>query len=136
MPLISGFVIDGAGWRWFCWLCAILSGINFLAIFFFVEETRFDRSTTPLTVQNSHAVQEKSSPGLQMEQLEKPELSTTEEASPPAVSDSELTGVKKTYIQGLSLWSGVSEISFFSHFMRPYLMIVYPAIIWAMVTCE
>ncbi|KAK4942089.1 hypothetical protein LTR10_018125 [Elasticomyces elasticus] len=134
MPLISGFVIDGAGWRWFCWLCAILSGINFLAIFFFVEETRFDRTTTPLTVQNSHAVPEKSSPDPQMEQLEKPELCTTEEASPPAVSDSQLTGVKKTYIQGLSLWSGVSEISFFSHFMRPYLMIVYPAIIWAMIT--
>jgi MFS family permease len=137
MPLISGFVIDRAGWRWFCWLCAIISCLNFLAIFFFVEETRFERSHTPISRQTSEVLKEKTSAtDNQEEHLEKVNVSTTEN-SPIAVDEGhELTGTKKSYLRTLSLWSGTSEQSFFSHFMRPYLMIVYPAVIWATVTCK
>jgi MFS family permease len=135
MPLISGFVIDGAGWRWFCWLCSIISGLNFLAIFFFVEETRFERSDNSLPTQPGITSAEKLPSGSQEEQLEKVNAHAIEEVSPPEIAQ-ELTGLRKTYIQTLSLWSGVSEQSFFSHFMRPYLMIVYPAVIWATIACK
>lgn len=138
MPLISGFVIDRAGWRWFCWLCAIISGLNFLAIFFFVAETRFERrGTTPLPQQNNEIASEEPSKGGSQEQhLEKVNVYATENISPSAADEPALTGTKKSYLQRLSLWSGVSEQSFFSHFMRPYLMIVYPAVIWATITCK
>ncbi|KAK5046000.1 hypothetical protein LTR84_008787 [Exophiala bonariae] len=135
MPLISGFVIDRAGWRWFCWLCAIISCLNFLAIFLFVEETRFERNVAPSGQQVGEVLPEKTPANYTREQhLEKVNVSTTEN-SPTAVDEgSEVTGTKKSYLRTLSLWSGISEQSFFSHFMRPYLMIVYPAVIWATVT--
>lgn len=137
MPLISGFVIDRAGWRWFCWLCSIISCLNFLAIFCFVEETRFERSNTPIAQQTTEIALDKSpAGGSHEEHLEKVNVSTAENSSPTIAEGSELTGVKKSYLRTLSLWSGVSEQSFFSHFMRPYLMIVYPAVIWATITCK
>jgi MFS family permease len=137
MPLISGFVIDRAGWRWFCWLCGIISCLNFLAIFFFVEETRFERGAAPLPQLACEQLPEKLTANDTQEQhLEKANITTTENSPTTVDAGSELTGIKKSYLQTLSLWSGTSEQSFFSHFMRPYLMIVYPAVIWATITCK
>ncbi len=136
MPLISGFVIDGAGWRWFCWLCAIFMGLNFLAIFFLVPETRFDRAALVAaqndTVPPSSKSFEKSSE-VAHDPSRKPHVETVEQvASPPA--EGPLVGKEKSYLQKLSLWSGVSEQSFVSHFMRPFLLFVYPAVTWATIT--
>ncbi|KAL1878112.1 hypothetical protein VTK73DRAFT_8073 [Phialemonium thermophilum] len=42
-PLIMGFINDGQGYQWVFYWCAIFSGVAFLIIFFFMEETNFDR---------------------------------------------------------------------------------------------
>ena len=145
MSLISGFVIDGmrkllkhpeaflltlstgAGWRWFCWLCAIIAGLNFLAIFFFVPETRFDRASFESTT-NSDSEDVALKEGTQA--IER----VNETLQPASLQPS--TGIKKNFLQNLSLWSGRSQESFFSHFMRPYLLGMYPAVFWATISCE
>lgn len=53
-----------------------------------------------------------------------------------ACTASELTGAKKSFFQNLSLWSGTSQESLFSHLMRPWLLGAYPAVIWATVACK
>jgi len=42
-PIISGNVAASMGYQWFFWICAILSGANFITLFFFSPETKFRR---------------------------------------------------------------------------------------------
>lgn len=49
---------------------------------------------------------------------------------------SDLTGMKRSFFQNLSLWSGTSRETLFSHLMRPWLLGAYPAVIWATVACK
>jgi MFS family permease len=41
--IISGFIAQGQGWAWVLYWCAILGGIMFVFLFFFMEETNFVR---------------------------------------------------------------------------------------------
>jgi MFS family permease len=128
LSLVSGFVVQGAGWRWFCWLCAIISGLNFLAIFFFVHETRFDR-TKDRPVSSGGEVDWK-----KLNASEKTAIQTVEDVEP--LQKQTTTGTKKTLFQNLGLWSGVSNDSFVSLLMRSYPLIVYPAVAWGIIACE
>ncbi|KAH7215276.1 major facilitator superfamily domain-containing protein [Fusarium oxysporum] len=43
-PLIMGFINDGQGYQWVFYWCAIFCAVLLLIIFFFMEETKFDRA--------------------------------------------------------------------------------------------
>ncbi|KAK7224814.1 hypothetical protein V2G26_012817 [Clonostachys chloroleuca] len=43
-PLIMGFINDGQGYKWVFYWCAIFCAVLLLIIFFFMEETKFDRA--------------------------------------------------------------------------------------------
>ncbi|KIW16772.1 hypothetical protein PV08_03962 [Exophiala spinifera] len=43
-PVISGFLIQAKGWRWFHWLTAILAGFDLILIFLLSPETRYQRN--------------------------------------------------------------------------------------------
>ncbi|VUC23268.1 unnamed protein product [Clonostachys rosea] len=43
-PLIMGFINDGQGYKWVFYWCAIFCAVLLLVIFFFMEETKFDRA--------------------------------------------------------------------------------------------
>jgi MFS family permease len=124
LSLIAGFIIQGAGWRWFCWLCAIISGLNFLCIALLVPETRYKRSVP--TGNSTAGVDDHKEPAATSEAIEKVATETR----------AELTGTKKSFFQDLSLWSGTGQESLLSHFMRPWLLCGYPAVTWATVACE
>lgn len=44
-PIIAGFIADGQGWEWVLYWCAIFCGIGFVFLFFFMEETNYDRGS-------------------------------------------------------------------------------------------
>jgi hypothetical protein len=125
--LLAGFIINGAGWRWFCWFCwfcAIISGLNLLAIFIFVHETPFNR-----VHEETNSIHESGSSdkGFIPAHVEKVNSSS---------SSAELTDTKKTLLQNLGLWSGTSKESYLSHFLRPFLLVVYPAVVWGILSCK
>ena len=63
--------------------------------------------------------------------------STEVEAAPARGSATVLLGKRKTWIENLSLFSGIDkESSIFHLFLRPFPLIVYPAVIWAILGCE
>ena len=43
-PLICGFVITSLSWRWHKWMAFIFTAVNWIVVFLFVPETRYDRS--------------------------------------------------------------------------------------------
>ncbi|SCV06243.1 LANO_0H25246g1_1 [Lachancea nothofagi CBS 11611] len=42
-PFVAGFISEGQGWEWVMWWCAIFGAVCFLFLFFFMEETNYDR---------------------------------------------------------------------------------------------
>ncbi|KAF2104890.1 MFS general substrate transporter [Rhizodiscina lignyota] len=107
-PLICGFVITGATWRWHKWISVILTAINFVAVVLFVPETRYDRSSMPLAT-------------------------TESDLALPSALDKEVDQLpKKTWLQELSLWSGTAkDTNLFEMFVRPLPMLAYPAVMFA-----
>ncbi|RDW29254.1 major facilitator superfamily domain-containing protein [Yarrowia lipolytica] len=47
VPLVSAFIISAKGWNWVFWVLAIIVGMDFVLIFFFVPDTWFIRAPTP-----------------------------------------------------------------------------------------
>ncbi|KAK1002199.1 hypothetical protein LTR54_008211 [Friedmanniomyces endolithicus] len=43
-PVFAGFIADGQGWKWVLYWCAIFCAIGFVFLFFFMEETNFNRA--------------------------------------------------------------------------------------------
>ncbi|KAH7323642.1 serine/threonine kinase 16 [Rhexocercosporidium sp. MPI-PUGE-AT-0058] len=44
-PVASGYILTAQGWEWMYWYCVIFTGITFVAMIFFYEETKY---TTPV----------------------------------------------------------------------------------------
>ncbi|KAH3915484.1 hypothetical protein HBI56_149610 [Parastagonospora nodorum] len=47
IPLVSAAIVQSLGWRWVFWIVAIVVGLCFFLIFFFVPETFWDRAPRP-----------------------------------------------------------------------------------------
>lgn len=129
-PLICGFVITGASWRWHKWIAVILTGVNFVAVVLFVPETRYDRCSTALASTESRPATASASAD---------ELAVTDRKSASATAHlvsytqshpSEFP--KKEWRQGLSLWSGTAkDTNLLKMFIRPFPLIIYPAVLFA-----
>lgn len=123
------------GWRWFSWLCTILCGILFVAIFFGVPETRFHRILIMPEVQESkpqnHGSQ-RDDEILKTAVAEPVESEHLEQSTSATFAGSP----RKPYVQQLKLWSGVPKENFWAICMRPVFMIAYPAVIWSTISCK
>lgn len=42
-PLVAGFISDGQSWEWVMWWCAIFAAVCTVFLFFFMEETNYER---------------------------------------------------------------------------------------------
>jgi MFS family permease len=128
-PLICGFIVTGLSWRWHKWIAVILTALNFVTVLLFVPETRYFRDEN-LNVAGSQSNTVASS----QDDLEKIAVSAkggelNKEQAPTA---NVVTVPKKTWVQELSLWSGVApETNLFLMFIRPIPMFVYPCVIYS-----
>jgi MFS family permease len=115
-PVISGFLIEAQGWRWFHWLCTIMAGLALFLIFFFVPETQYNR--------NIHETLEVADVGA--------EDSTEKSPAPEHVDVGPVDTVPKlTYMQELKPWGAVNhDVSLLGAFTRPWATLLYPSMIW------
>ncbi|CAK7218015.1 hypothetical protein SEUCBS140593_003400 [Sporothrix eucalyptigena] len=121
-PLISGFTVTAIGWRWFNWIATILCGITFVAVVFFVPETRFERQYDRGIAESEDGQEGESKTAA----VEVEHVDSHADASIPA---------RKSYWKQLSLWSGVpSDTNFFAIFFRPFPLIIYPAVLWGVLS--
>ncbi|KFZ23584.1 hypothetical protein V502_01948 [Pseudogymnoascus sp. VKM F-4520 (FW-2644)] len=125
-PLVCGFLIETRGWPWYHWLVSIIAGVDLVCIIFFVPETRYKR--------NLHALDEAAVP---VENVD---------VTPPSKEDLEPhmshleqqqafgSVVAKSYMQQLKPWSGTDPDSLLYAFIRPYLFLAFPAMIWTILS--
>ncbi|KAI0384745.1 putative MFS transporter [Hypomontagnella monticulosa] len=57
-PVISGFINDGVGYRWVFFFQAIFCAATWIFLFFFMEETNYDRRTVGIVAESSDRVAE------------------------------------------------------------------------------
>lgn len=93
-PVICGFIAQGQGWQWVFYWPAIFLAVTFVFLFFFMEETNYNRKTAGVV---SVPVSPPPEKALDMDQ-EKADPTTSRTVS---VEQGTAT---KTYAQRLSLW--------------------------------
>ncbi|OAL45661.1 MFS general substrate transporter [Pyrenochaeta sp. DS3sAY3a] len=136
-PVISGYLIQGAGWRWFQWLTAIMGGVNVLLIFFLTPETQYPRDlhkaldVAGVAENNSEVLDTRSDNTASDGPESKSETNVVESISPRIMP----TIPKKSYWTQLKPWSPVQkDVNLVGVFVRPWATWAYPSVIWAVMS--
>ncbi|TGO47311.1 hypothetical protein BOTNAR_0532g00040 [Botryotinia narcissicola] len=129
-PVFAGFIADGQSWEWVMYWCAIFCGFVFIILFFFLEETNYNRPATSLnavldgvtenTPANPHtgSIDEKTEPTAATSSS----MDTSSEAAIPP----------KTFMQKLSLVDRPRSFSHFKFiFWQPFIFFTYPIVVYA-----
>ncbi|KAF2234641.1 MFS general substrate transporter [Viridothelium virens] len=127
-PVLAGFIDDGQGWEWVLYWCAIFCAIAFVFLFFFMEETNFQRPANNIEVTDNVAFEGKT-PN---------EFSTIEASSgtPPGGFISK--GQKsKSYLQKLRVFEKEqlkkpNELK--GMILRPLIFLTFPVVVFSGVT--
>ena len=140
-PFICGFINDGMGYKWVFYWPAIFLGVGFVFLFFFMEETNYDRKTVGIVEANVVSatgsqgaseleVNPKSADSHQILDSEKTSMtfdtSKNQEAIREPVSPS-----RKTFRQKLALWDTGRPNLFFSRAKQQLLFLGWPVVFWA-----
>lgn len=115
--------------RWHKRMAAIFAGVNWLIVLFCCPETRYNREEAQ---QISWTSSESSMRGSDEEGAPVKQFTPSEKSRPesPPGTPPATTKPRKTWIQQLSLWSGVpKDTSLIKLFIRPFPLIAYPAVI-------
>ena len=102
-PIICGFINDSMGYKWVFYFPSIFLACAFVFLFFFMEETNYDRKTVGIVSESSSSENLSDSPAAATD----PEKDDTTKAAVTSGSDvhrgATVTYKKKTFLQKLSL---------------------------------
>lgn len=117
------------GWRWFAWICTIVTALNLAAVFLFVPETRFKRLGTASLV-NRQAVDRNTS---DHEKDAPVHLETADHAGDMIAPRED----RQPWFEALGIWLGSdSDEAFLKLLLRPLLLVAYPAVLCGILSCE
>ncbi|KAL3474494.1 major facilitator superfamily domain-containing protein [Aspergillus californicus] len=124
-PLVSGYIIQYAGYRWTFGVCAIFFGVLTVAFFFLAPETAYIRHGS-----DGGISQESVSDIEQCEETKVHYVERGDTETPPNVS----IGAEKkdSYWRSLRVYNGrFSKASILKIMIRPFILFLYPPILWA-----
>lgn len=133
-PIIAGFITDGQGWKWVLYWCAIFCAIGFVFLFFFMEETNYQRPTitgTESQVQNGH---DSHVANLEAKSATPDEKALTGEAEATENGLATVAYRRKTYLDKIKLFdskafSRPNQIG--RMVLRPLIFLTFPVIFYA-----
>ncbi|ODQ61892.1 hypothetical protein WICANDRAFT_24927 [Wickerhamomyces anomalus NRRL Y-366-8] len=151
-PMIAGFISDGIGWKWVMWMCSIFGAVCFVFLFFFMEETNYNRKLGSkkiniMTIEGigkdeenitSVTSEEKRIGTVLSHQTMEERMQETNEnlynEVDMASSSDELnyeSKPRKTFKDKLSLTGGFKEKFLLLHyFIGPFRMARFPSVLW------
>ncbi|KAG0647197.1 putative MFS-type transporter [Hyphodiscus hymeniophilus] len=127
-PVICGFINDYQGWRWVFYWPAIFLAFAFVFLFFFMEETNYDRKTVGVI----EAVE--TSPAGSVSALDEEKSSGAKSlAGSPQSPDTIATHVysKKTFLQKMALWDPPRPNRLLHRVKRQLLFLGWPVVFYA-----
>ncbi|KAJ9323597.1 hypothetical protein DTO027B5_4538 [Paecilomyces variotii] len=130
-PVLAGFINDGQDWKWVLYWCAIFCGIAFVYLFFFLEETNYDRK--PLAVEVSDTPLESSAESIESQTAPTTTEEKTPRENPPADVDYEAGEMykKKSYLDKLRLFDRPRPFKVFQMMWRPLSLFSFPIVVYS-----
>ncbi|KAK3672333.1 hypothetical protein LTR78_007873 [Recurvomyces mirabilis] len=131
-PLVCGFIVTSLSWRWHKWIAFILTAINWTIVLLLCPETRYTR---PESEQSSAALSqtEQYNTNQLTDQFNQEKQVGVHQAAVEEARVGETT--KKSWIQEMSLWSGIPKGSnIVLLFLRPLPLVVLPVVIFSFIT--
>ncbi|KAF3009667.1 hypothetical protein E8E13_008151 [Curvularia kusanoi] len=126
-PVIMGFISERQGWQWVFYWPAIFTGVTFVFLFFFMEETNYDRvitgtvvapsSSDPTLLDDDSSVTNPKAPSLTAIQT----TTSSELRIPPTT---------KSFRQKLSLWHPSQNGTMLSHLRSITLYLTWPVVLY------
>ncbi|KAI9884728.1 MAG: hypothetical protein M1823_003472 [Watsoniomyces obsoletus] len=141
-PILVGKITATLGWPWTFYLVAIFSAVSFLLIFFFVPETTYVRpaylntdivSVNPGHQQEGQAMETSNGhhPPNQDYQQQYP-MTALQGNSEQEPESNSFAGRKDSYLRSLLCFNGrKTHENFFKLLLRPLMLFLHPAVIWA-----
>ena len=117
-PVICGFINDGQGWKWVFYWPAIFLAFAFLFLFFFMEETNYDRKTVGVVEKDD------TSPLESSDEEKKTTIPTTDTAVGQVYT-------KKTFAQKMALKDVPRPNRFFHRVKRQLLFLGWPVVFYS-----
>ncbi|KAH8654966.1 major facilitator superfamily domain-containing protein [Tricladium varicosporioides] len=126
-PVFAGFIADGQGWRWVLYWCAIFLGLVFILLFFFMEETNYDRPAGAFTV----VMDEISEDPIQITPNEK--TNSSKNFKPQNISSIDSTEESsKNFWQKLSMKDKPRPFKQFIFILKqPFTFFTFPVVVYA-----
>jgi MFS family permease len=128
-PVSMGYVVKSLGWRFMWWLTTIFVGVNFVAVIFLFEESKYIAHSIgqPINQQETGVSLDTSESRSSIDKTPGSNLRSVDEAAAPSY-------VKKTYRQRMALFTPASE-PFIQHFYQPFVIFfTIPAIAYTAIT--
>jgi MFS family permease len=144
-PVICGFINDGMGYKWVFYFPAIFCAVSFVFLFFFMEETNYDRHTVGVVEgqkscgqsPNATSSKEKVNRGIQEGILADPEKAPQDDSIAAHASHSAEPSVetrqyrKKSYLRKLKLWDPPRPQRMLFMIRQSLYLITWPVIFYA-----
>ncbi|KAJ9668701.1 hypothetical protein H2201_001344 [Coniosporium apollinis] len=126
-PMLSAFIIQFLGVDWAFYIVAMVIAANLITMFFFMPETKFIGARPTILPASSDQNLEKAGA---TKHIESPEDSNT-----AGITDDPHEMVKQgSYVQSLAFWGRSDpEVSLRKTFLRPFVLVAYPTIVWSCV---
>lgn len=127
-PIIGGFIADGMGWQWVLYWAAIFNGIGFVFLFFFMEETNYNRQHvgTPASTSGTSTPTVEDEKTAAGDKVTSVTTNTSITAAP--------TYKRKTYFDKLKLWQQADldkPNELLGMMWRPLKFLTFPVIFYA-----
>lgn len=140
-PIVSGYVVDGLGWRWSYYLQIMMFGLIFIVLAFYMEDTTFRRSHDDSYLETDILEQIKSRESMAGPEKKsdiKTEVKGVLATSVSELEDNEDANSIDYSIPLRSYWQKMrviqteynDERSWLCIWYRPFFMATFPAIIW------
>ncbi|KAH3687031.1 hypothetical protein WICPIJ_001975 [Wickerhamomyces pijperi] len=144
-PVFAGLITQGIGYKWVFNLCCIWMAVCFVFLFFFFEETNYDRKLSPKIIDaaavDSDSIELNGSEAVVIDEEKKldtyksPDINqiisqqTNQNYTTQTIQYSSKV---KTWREKLSLTAGFGEKNLFWHFfLGPFKMVVFPSVLWS-----
>ncbi|KAF7563531.1 hypothetical protein G7046_g570 [Stylonectria norvegica] len=122
-PVICGFIAEHQGWRWVFYWPAIFLAVVFVVLFFFMEETNYNRVSVGAAIEPSSSSTETKS------HLD--EKTPTDIAEPHLAEIGEVHTTPKTFAQKLSIWQPSPGQNMLHRALRSLKFLTWPVIFYA-----
>lgn len=133
-PVWAGYANDNLGWEWVFWISAIIGAVLVVLLFFFMEETNYNRGTSELSEKHDHvAVQiaHDQETAVEGEKEKQPEVNIT--VTVANADQRQLEGSEWSYLKKIAMYREryASNKTMFAMAYRPLLFFRYPVVLWS-----